>query len=216
MKRAEISRKKEKGVKTKRKVFESAALLFGQYDFDEVSVDNIVETAGVAKGTFYIYFDSKDALIASFLSDYVGRVDMDYKNHLDSLPDGTTSSDMLLSLISKIADVLADTIGYNRMRIVYKVQLTKSINMDTVQGYNRELYHIFTDIFRRGIERGEFKTELSIDLLAKHFVMAIRGLSFEWCIRYPDFDLKEQALVHFHILLDGIKSNGQENFFPSI
>lgn len=202
--------KKEKGQKTKRKLFESAAQLFAQYDFDEVSVDSIVEAAGVAKGTFYIYFDSKDALIASFISDYVSRVDKDYKAHLDSLPAGTKASDMFLSLIGKIADVLTGIIGYNRMRIVYKVQLTGAFNMEMVKGYNRELYKMFAEVLGKGMEQGEFYTELPLDALTKHFVMAIRGLSYEWCIRYPDFDLKEEAHTHFKILLNGISAKVYE------
>lgn len=194
-----------KGEKTKQKLLETAEELFSRFDFNNVTVDTIVEAAGVSKGTFYIYFESKDALIATLLSDYVNSVDADYKAHLDTLPSGITATDMLLSLIAKIADVLTDTIGYYRMSIVYKIQLTGSFNMDTVKGYNRKLYQIFSDVLAQGIERGEFNTKLPIDTLTKHFVMALRGISYEWCIRYPDFELKEQALAHFRILLNGIR-----------
>lgn len=201
----EEKRKMRKGEKTKQKLFETAEELFSRFDFNNVTVDTIVEAAGVSKGTFYIYFETKDALIATLLSDYVNSVDADYKAHLDTLPSGITATDMLLSLIAKIADVLTDTIGYSRMSIVYKIQLTGSFNMDAVKGYNRKLYQIFSDVLGQGIERGEFNTKFPIDTLTKHFVMAIRGLSYEWCIRYPDFDLKEQALAHFRILLNGIR-----------
>jgi len=206
MKKEKVNRKKQ-AVETKRKLYESAGQLFEKYNFDDVSVDAIVEAAGLSKGTFFVHFESKDALIASYLSDYVTGIDADYKTHLDSLPVGTRASDMLLSLIAKIADVLTGTIGYNRMGLVYKIQLTRSVNMEVVKGYNRELYEMFANVLDRGIERGEFSTDLPLDTLTKHFVMAIRGLIYEWCIRYPDLDLKEQALAHFQILLNGIRAN---------
>lgn len=199
------NRKKEQAAETKKRLYETAGKLFVQYDFDDVSVDAIVEAAGVSKGTFYVHFESKDALIASFLSDYVSQVDADYQAHLDTLLPETKASDMLLSLIGRIADVLADNIGYNRMRMVYKVQLTGAVNMEAVKGYNRELYKMFADVLGLGMQRGEFNAELPLDLLTKHFVMALRGLSYEWCIRYPEFDLKEQALTHFKLLLAGIE-----------
>lgn len=204
MKKENGNRKKQ-AVETKRKLYESAGQLFEKYNFDDVSVDAIVEAAGLSKGTFYVHFESKDALIASYLSDYVTGIDADYKTHLDSLPAGTGASGMLLSLIAKIADVLTGTIGYSRMRLVYKIQLTRSVDTEMVKGYSRELYKMFADVLDRGIERGEFSTDLPLDTLTKHFVMAIRGLSYEWCIRYPDLDLKEQALAHFQILLNGIR-----------
>ena len=87
---------RKKGEKTKQKLFVSAAELFNQYDFNEVTVDSIVEAAGVAKGTFYIYFESKDALIAAFISDYVSKVDTDYRAFLETYPPDMTATKMLM------------------------------------------------------------------------------------------------------------------------
>ena len=194
-----------KGEKTKQKLFTAAAMLFNQYDFAEVTVDRIVEEAGVAKGTFYIYFESKDALIAAFISEYASKVDTGYRAVLDSFPPGTSSSQIILGLISKIADTLSDIIGYTGMRTVYQLLLTGDTNVGAVKGYNRDLYQIFYDVLECGVKRGEFNSELTLEEMTRHFVMAIRGISYEWCIRYPDFDLKAQALTHFQILLNGIK-----------
>lgn len=206
MKKENTTRKKTKGKKTKQKLFASAAELFNQYDFHEVTVDRIVEAAGVAKGTFYIYFESKDALIAAFLSDYVKKVDTDYRAVLDSFSPDMPVSQMTLGLIGKIVDTLTETIGCQSMRTVYKILLTDAMDMNVIKGYDRDLYQIFYDVLECGIKRGEFSSELSLEELTRHFVMAIRGISYEWCIRYPDFDLKAQALTHFQMLLNGIKS----------
>ena len=201
----EKERKREKGKLTKRKLFECAARLFDQYPFEEVSVDMIVAAAGVAKGTFYVHFNSKDALIANFLSDYINRVDADYRAVLSSSPPDTSTSQILLGVIGRIADTLTNTIGCTGMRTVYKLQLSNAVDMSVVMGYQRDLYQIFSELLSKGLEKKEFQSELSLDTLTRHFVMAIRGLSYEWCIRYPDFDLKEQALTHFQLLLSGIE-----------
>lgn len=206
MKKEETRRKKEKGEKTKQKLFIAATMLFNQYGFRGITVDRIVEEAGVAKGTFYIYFESKDALIAAFISDYVRKVDTDYRVILDSFSPDTSSSQILLGLLGKIADTLTEIIGYTSMRTVYQLLLTDDIDVGAVKEYARDLYQIFAVVLERGMERGEFISPLSLHELARHFVMAIRGLTYEWCIRYPDFDLKSQALTHFQMLLNGIKS----------
>lgn len=197
-------RKKDKGKKTKQKLLDTASELFANNDFDAVSVDRIVEAAGIAKGTFYIYFDTKDALIATLISEYVNNVDADYKAHLDSLPFETSASDKLLSLVAKIADVLEGTIGYHRMRMVYRIQLTGVLDTDSVKRYNRKLYRLFADLLYSGVNQGAFTSNLPVEATTKHFVMAMRGISFEWCIRSPDYNLKEQAVSHFKLLLNGI------------
>lgn len=205
MKSEETVRKKGKGTRTKRKLFDCAAKLFQEYDFDRVSVDQIVEAAGVAKGTFYIYFPSKDALIAEFISDYVDQVDADYRQALQDLAPDTPAPQLLLGLVAKIADTLTDAIGCDSMRTVYKLLLERNLGTDVVKGYGRDLYAGFADLLAEGIRQGAFKSELPPETLARHFVMAMRGLSYEWCIRYPDFDLKAEALAHFRLLLSAIE-----------
>lgn len=205
MNNEKISNRKAKAIQTKKRIYETADQLFRRYGLENVSVDSIVEMAGVSKGTFYVYFDSKDSLAAVWINDLVNEVDLDYKSHIEAFDTKTPASDILVSLIGKIADILNYSIGYDHMKTLYKLQITKTINTDNVMSYNRELYKIFSDIISRGVQRGEFITDIPVDTLTKHCVMAIRGLSYEWCIRQPDFDLKEQALKHFEILLSGIE-----------
>lgn len=207
MKKEGPNRRKEQAAETKNKITKSAEQLFGKYGLDEVSVDAIVESAGVSKGTFYVHFDSKDALIASLINNYVNSVDMDYKSYIESIPENTPVSDILVSLTGKIADVITCTIGYEKMAAIYKAQLMKNVNTEAIMGYNRDLYKMFSDVIGQGIRQGEFKIALPVDTLAKHFVMALRGMTYEWCIRYPDFDLIEQALKHLQILITGLKGN---------
>lgn len=201
------NRKKLQAAETKQRLYNSAKVLLAKNDFNDVSVDSIVQAAGVSKGTFYVHFESKDALLASLLSDHVKSVDLGYRSFLDALPDTMPASEVMLAFIGKIADVLNDDIGYENMATVYRLQLTSFVETSAVKGYARELYAMFHSILDRGQRRGEFAIPLSVEELAKHFVMAIRGLSYEWCIRYPDFDLKAQATEHFKILLSGIRAS---------
>ncbi len=191
---------------TRQKIYKSAEKLFASYAYHKVSVDEIVKMAGVAKGSFYVHFASKDALIAALISDYVAGLDTDYKDYLASLPDDTPAEATLLSFIGKIADVLIDHIGIGNMQAVYKAQITNDMNMEAVMDYNRDIYKMISSILERGIRRGEFKTDVPVEILTRHFMMAIRGVTYEWCIRYPDFDYKAEAMQHFRLLLDGLRN----------
>ena len=95
------------------------------------------------------------------------------------------------------------------MKIVYQLQLTRAINTESIKGYGRKVYEIFSDILDRGIRRGEFRTSLTLEDLTRHFVMAIRGTLYEWCIRYPDFDLKQELLAHCTLFLNGIRGKAE-------
>lgn len=197
--------RKEKAFATKSKIFECAQALFKKHGFSNVSVDSIVEAAGVAKGSFYVHFNSKDAMIAEILASNVSNIDLDYKSFVDSQPRETTTSDLMILLAGKIADVIAHRLGYDIMRVVYEAQLSKTINTEAILGYNRSLYKLFNDIIVRGIQSGEFKNDLSVEVISNHCVISLRGMTYEWCVRYPAFDLKEESERHFRLLLSGLK-----------
>ncbi len=57
---------------TREKLYAAAITLIGERAVDQVSVDEIAAAAGVAKGTVYYNFHSKDALIAALIDDRMG------------------------------------------------------------------------------------------------------------------------------------------------
>ncbi|HBV99327.1 MAG: hypothetical protein JL50_06275 [Peptococcaceae bacterium BICA1-7] len=187
---------------TKRRIYESAVELMRTRGLNNFSVDDIVEAAGVSKGTFYVHYKSKFSLIA----DYISTVDIDYEEFFNSIPTDVTPSKMLLLITAKITDVLIG-IGFDVIRTVYEALLKKADGTETMLSYNRRLYQIYRHIIMQGIRQGEFREALNIDSISNHCVMSIRGMTFEWCVRYPDFDLKKEVLQHFDIILTGIKKS---------
>ena len=63
-----------RGEKTLRRILDAARAEFGERGFAESSVVSITSRAKVALGTFYTYFDSKEALFAALVRDMSDRV----------------------------------------------------------------------------------------------------------------------------------------------
>ena len=63
-----------RGEKTLRRVLDAALAEFGERGFSESSIVGITSRAKVALGTFYTYFDSKEAVFAALVGDMSGRV----------------------------------------------------------------------------------------------------------------------------------------------
>lgn len=64
----------ERGRKTMRAILDAAALEFGERGFHEASISGITRRAGVALGSFYTYFDSKDAVFRALVRDMSDQV----------------------------------------------------------------------------------------------------------------------------------------------
>lgn len=63
-----------RGERTLRKILNAARDEIGQRGFSESSIAGITQRAGVALGTFYTYFDSKEALFRALVKDMSGQV----------------------------------------------------------------------------------------------------------------------------------------------
>lgn len=63
-----------RGKATRRKVLEAAENVFAEHGYHEASIVKITESAGIALGTFYLYFDSKQSVFESLVIDLNTRV----------------------------------------------------------------------------------------------------------------------------------------------
>ena len=61
-----------RGQRTRAKLLDAAERVFGEQGFERASIVEITRTAGVAQGTFYVYFESKHSVYAQ-LVDTLGR-----------------------------------------------------------------------------------------------------------------------------------------------
>lgn len=65
--------KTRRGRETREKLLQAAEIEFGERGFHEAAISGITQRAGVALGTFYVYFDSKEAIFRSLVS-YMGEL----------------------------------------------------------------------------------------------------------------------------------------------
>src|SRR6476660_10221277 len=63
-----------RGERTLRKILDAAREEFGERGFSDSSIVGITQRAGVALGTFYTYFDSKEELFQALVRDMSAQV----------------------------------------------------------------------------------------------------------------------------------------------
>jgi len=64
----------KRGLDTRRRLLDAAERVFGEYGYHDASVVKLAEEAGVAAGTYYLYFDSKKAIFDELVRDLNRRV----------------------------------------------------------------------------------------------------------------------------------------------
>lgn len=80
----------ERGRRTLRAILDAAAHEFGEHGFHDAAIARITARAGVALGSFYTYFDSKEAVFTALVRDMSGQVRTHVGPHILDAPDRLT------------------------------------------------------------------------------------------------------------------------------
>jgi AcrR family transcriptional regulator len=88
-------------------ILENAAVLFGQKGYHATSISDIIRAAGIARGTFYLYFENKRAIFDELLDLLVVRIKSRI-NRVKIGPDLPSVYDQLLTNIRGVIEMLTD------------------------------------------------------------------------------------------------------------
>ena len=83
--------KTTRGRRTRRKILDAAETEFGKKGFHDGSISGITQRAGVALGTFYTYFESKDEIFLALVKDMSGRIHEWIAERVADAPDRLTA-----------------------------------------------------------------------------------------------------------------------------
>lgn len=185
---------------TKTKIVSAAWELFYRNGYDDTTVDDIVELSGTSKGSFYHYFESKDALLNSLAYLF----DDKYEELTDRIPDAMHSFDALLFLNRELFDLIDNKIDQNLIGKLYSTQLMKKGEKSLLDN-DRYYYKLLRRIVTRGQEKGELTTQMTVNEIVRLYAMCERALIIEWCLCNWSFSLKNFAEQSLPLLLNGIK-----------
>jgi AcrR family transcriptional regulator len=74
----------QRGVRTRARLLTAAREVFSQVGFSDVRVTDITTRAGVASGTFYTYFDSKEAVFREVAGQVLAEMQIDPRGDPDN------------------------------------------------------------------------------------------------------------------------------------
>ena len=194
--------KNKRGKNTKRKIVTAAWRLFYEQGYDHTTVDEIIELSETSKGSFYHYFEGKDALLSSLSMLF----DEKYEELIPTLTDDMDSFEKLLNLNQELFQLIENSVSLDLLARLYSTQLTTKGEKHLLD-HNRIYYKLLRQIVQEGQSRGELRTDLSVNEITKLYALCERALMYDWCICNGDYSLKSYAKTVMPMLLREIRKN---------
>lgn len=191
--------KTKRGRETLNNILSAAAQEIYEKGYHNAGINDITRRAGVASGTFYVYFDSKDDLYKFLLLQCSHII----RKHLNQVTSGCKTRREI------------EEVGLREwLKFVQKNQYMYHIIWESLYVDKQlfvDYYTTFCRAYMKGIdaakERGEIRPEINSEVLAWTLMGASNFLGLNWGLfsEYPaDSDLKQVVESFMNILTGGV------------
>jgi len=184
---------------TRGKIVSAAWKLFYQQGYDDTTVEEIVEESGTSRGSFYHYFEGKDALLSSL--SYL--FDDKYDELEKTMNPDLSPVEKLKYLNQELFLMIENTVSVELLSRLFATQLTTN-GERYLLNTNRTYYKLLRQITIEGKDQNIFKDELSVNDITKAYAMFERGLMYEWCISSGNYSLCQHAQTVMPLFLEGL------------
>ena len=181
--KVELSRQQQKSRETKEKIFQAAKRILQKKGYEELSIKNICEEAGVSNGSFYHHFRTKDDLLSYYIEDQP-TINPD----LLELPENAAG------VREGIIQVYLNYVKYCRelgVEFMYGYYDTKNQALNAAIRTERP-YPIVTvqTYVEKAIAAGIVSLNVKIEEFTTDIRMIVIGNVFEWCLRNGEADFE--------------------------
>ena len=195
---------------TKGKIISAAWKLFYEQGYDDTTIDEIIAESATSKGSFYHYFEGKDALLSSLSILF----DEKYESLMETIDPALNSFDKLLYLNREVFAMIEDTVPIDLLARMYSTQLVTRGDKHLLD-YNRTYYKLLRRITAEGIERGQIRGDLTANEFTKAYALCERALLYDWCICNGDYSLSGYSARMLPMLLSRFRADAKKDFESS-
>lgn len=108
----------------RRHILTKAAELFGDNGYHATSISQIIEAAGIARGTFYLYFDNKRALFDELLDDMLQGIASRIRT-VEISTGGPSARDQIMQNLKNVIELLKENRAFLSILLEGAVGLDK-------------------------------------------------------------------------------------------
>ena len=183
-------------------ILRAAISVFAHNGYFNSKVADIAREAGVADGTVYLYFKSKEEILHSIFDRSVDEAVADARKQLAELSDPREK-------LRQIARMHLERLGADRdLAVVFQVELrgsTKFMEEFSAAGF-AEYLALIRSTFEEGQRAGIFRADLNAKVVAKILFGALDEMATNWILSQRRYKLAPMADQVLDIFLTGVNA----------
>ncbi len=185
---------------TKGRIISAAWELFYEQGYEDTTVEEIIERSSTSKGSFYHYFDGKDALLSSL--SYL--FDEEYARLQQELDRDMDAWDKLLTLNHALFTMIENRVSLDLLARLLSSQLITKGDKHLLDR-DRLYFKYLRQIVLEGQQKGQLKADLTVNEIVKLYALTERALMYDWCLCGGEYSLTAYAEKMMPMFLSGLR-----------
>ena len=182
-------------------ILRAATKVFAQNGYFQSQVADVARVAGVAAGTVYLYFKSKDDLLVSIFERSMRDVLAEGREAIAGVADPAER-------LRRLAHLHLERLGRDKhLAVVFQVELRQSVKfMERFSAsFLQDYFQLIRDAVADGQQRGGFRKDISATTATKIFFGALDEMATNWVLSRRKYDLSAEADAVVDLFINGVK-----------
>jgi len=192
------TRRERKKRETRDKIFSSAIKLFKTYGFEATTIDMISEEADVARGTIFLHFTSKEAILANWGYERLHEIE-ERRSEWDFGDDCKAK----VLRIYKIMNEVTIT-NFDFIKVVVESSMKHRKVLENEKNMYFELRQLFADLIEEAQEKGQLKSKFNSLVAANMLENIYYNALYDWVRSEGAWALEEIMEEKVSIVFEGL------------
>ena len=169
---------------TRGRIISAAWKLFYEQGYENTTVEDIVFESETSKGSFYHYFEGKDALLGTLSNVF----DEKYEELTDTMPADMDALEKLRYLNHELFAMIENSVSLDLLTRLLSTQLLAKGEKHLLDR-DRTYFRLLRRIIAQGQAEGQLTPERTVNEIVKAYALWERALMYDWCLCGGEYSL---------------------------
>jgi AcrR family transcriptional regulator len=169
-------------------IMESALKCFGEKGYHTTTMDDIVAYSNMSKGLIYNYFKSKEELYISLMDERSNQTLAFLRTQFKQIP---TAKGQIREFfrVYREASLTEEWRSFIRVHLEFWIYSSRQDHLRKLMNtrYKSQFRDFIAEIIQHGKESGEFKSDVSVEIIASLFWSLVDGICLHYSMQWDDF-----------------------------
>jgi TetR/AcrR family fatty acid metabolism transcriptional regulator len=185
-------------------IIDAAVRVFARSGYYNSRVSDIAREAGIASGTIYLYFKTKDEILVTLFREKMAEFVAFLRKAIADEVDAVAKLRRLIALHFRILEANPELAEVVQVELRQGQKFFRGASASEVSGY----FGLIASVVEEGMAAGRFRQDLPVKVVTKALFGAMDQMATSWVLGKRGYRLSDTAEAVGDIFLKGLAARG--------